>query len=402
MALSDVMIRTAKATDKPIKIFDGGGLFLQVTPAGGKWWRLKYRFAGKEKLLSLGTYPDTSLKEARERRDAARKLLDAGIDPGEERKAVKSSAADRAANSFEAIAREWFSKHATEFTPGHAERVEAQLTKDVYPWLGGKPISDITPPELLRVARRVEDRGAIETAHRILGICGRIFRYAVGSGRADRDPSADLRGILKPKPKAQHRAAVTTPDRVGELLRAIAGYHGNIIVRCALMLAPLVFVRPGELRQAEWKDINLEAAEWKYFVTKTKTPHSVPLSRQAVEILRELHPRTGAGRYVFPSARTDERPMSDNAILAAMRRMGIPKDEMCGHGFRAMARTLLDEVLHFPVDIIEHQLAHAVRDPLGRAYNRTQFLEDRRRMMQEWADYLDGLKNENIRPGRVA
>ncbi|HOY68292.1 MAG TPA: integrase arm-type DNA-binding domain-containing protein [Candidatus Ozemobacteraceae bacterium] len=402
MALSDVLIRTAKATDKVLKLFDGGGLFLQVTPAGGKWWRLKYRFAGKEKLLAIGTYPDISLKEARHRQGKAKELLDAGIDPSDERKAVKASAAERAANSFEVIAREWFAKYGAEFSPGHAERVEVQLTKDVYPWLGGRPVSEISPPELLRVARRVEDRGAIETAHRILGICGRIFRYAVGSGRADRDPTADLRGILKPKPKAQHRAAVTEPDRVGDLLRAIEGYHGNITVKMALVLAPLVFVRPGELRKAEWKDIDLNAAEWKFIVTKTKTQLVVPLSRQAVAILEELHPLTGGGRYVFPSARTTERPMSDNAILSAMRRMGIPKDEMCGHGFRAMARTLLDEVLHFPADIIEHQLAHAVRDPLGRAYNRTTKIDERRKMMQEWADYLDGLKNQNIRPGRVA
>ncbi|HOY67048.1 MAG TPA: integrase arm-type DNA-binding domain-containing protein [Candidatus Ozemobacteraceae bacterium] len=403
MALSDVLIRTAKATDKVLKLFDGGGLFLQVTPAGGKWWRLKYRFAGKEKLISLGTYPDTSLKEARERRDAARKLLEAGVDPGEERKAVKTAAIENAANTFEAVTREWFAKFGPAMSRGHAVRVMRMFERDIFPWIGGKPIAELAtqPCEVLQVLRRIEDRGAIETAHRARSKCSEVFLYAIPTGRADRDPCADLRKAIPPADE-KNLAAITEPDKVGALLRAMDGYNGGLIVRCALRLAPLVFVRPGELRHAEWKDIDLEAAEWKYLVTKTKTPHIVPLSRQAVDILRELHPVTGTGRYVFPSPLSVDRPMSDNAILTALRRMGIPKDEMCGHGFRAMARTLLDEVLHFPADIIEHQLAHKVKDPLGRAYNRTTKLDDRRRMMQEWADYLDGLKTGNIRLGKVA
>jgi len=392
-----------KASAKTQKLFDGGGLFLQVTPAGGKWWRLKYRFAGKERLLSLGTYPDTGLKDARERRDAAKKLLEAGVDPGAERKAVKATATENATNSFEAVTREWFAKFSANLAPSHSLRIMQRFERDIFPWIGGKPIAELAtqPRDILQVLRRIEERGAIETAHRARSNCSQVFRYAIQTGRADRDPCADLRGAIPPANK-EHLAAVTDPDKVGDLLRLMDGYHGDLIVRCALKLAPLVFVRPGELRNAQWADIDLETAEWKFLVTKTKTPHVVPLSRQAVEILRELHPLTGAGRYVFPSARSAERAMSDNAVLAAMRRMNIPKAEMCGHGFRAMARTLLDEVLHFPVDIIEHQLAHTVRDPLGRAYNRTQFIDDRRRMMQEWADYLDGLKNENVRPGRVA
>ena len=393
MPPSDTAIRNAKPGDKAKKMFDGGGLYLEISPKGGKWWRLKYRFDGKEKRLSLGVYPDVSLKDARERRDEARKLLANDIDPSQNRKAKKAAKAERASNSLEVVAREWFAKHEPNWSPNHANRIVRRLERDIFPWIGGSPVADITAPQLLEVIRRIEQRGALETAHRALGNCGQVFRYAVATGRAERDPTGDLKGALPPV-KGTHFAAVTEPGKVAEVLRAIDAYEGTLPVRCALRLAPLVFVRPGELRHAQWADIDLDAAEWRYKVTKTNTQHIVPLSRQAVEILQELHPLTGRGRYVFPSARNPrgDRPMSDNAMLAAMRRMGIGKEEMSGHGFRAMARTILDEVLGFRPDFIEHQLAHAVRDPNGRAYNRTAHLPERRRMMQEWADYLDRLK----------
>ncbi len=391
MPLTNSAIRTAKPGAKAIKKFDGGGLYLEVAPSGGKWWRLKYRFDGKEKRLSLGVYPDVPLKEARKRRDDVRELIAQGVDPSENRKARKAAKADRAANSFETVAREWFAKHSATWAASHGDKIIQRLARDIFPWIGGRPIAEVNAPELLAVVQRIENRGALETAHRALANCGQVFRYAVATGRAERDPSGDLRGALPPV-KTKHLPAMTEPQRVAELLRAMDGYEGTLTVRCALHLAPLVFVRPGELRKAEWAHIDLEAGEWRYTITKTGTPHIVPLSWQAVEILRELQPLTGRGRFVFPSARSNSRPMSDNAILAALRRLGIPKDEMSGHGFRAMARTILDEVLGVRPDFIEHQLAHAVRDPLGRAYNRTAHLPERREMMQQWADYLDRLK----------
>lgn len=399
MSLTDVSVRNAKPGIKISRLYDERGLYLEITPVGGKRWRLKYRFDGKENRISLGVYPDVSLKKARERRDEARKLLADGIDPSANRKAEKAAKASTG-NSFEVIAREWFAKHSTNWVSSHADRIIRRFERDVFPWIGSQPIDDIKAPELLSVIRRIEDRGALETAHRALGDCGQVFRYAVATGRAERDPSGDLRGALPPV-KGKHFAAVTDPKRLGELLRIIDGYEGTLPVRCALRLAPLVFVRPGELRQARWEDIDLDAAEWRYHVTKTDSDHIVPLSRQAVEILREIEPLTIRGRYVFPSARNPkgDRPMSDNAILGALRRAGIPKDEMTGHGFRAAARTILDEELGFRPDFIEHQLAHAVRDPNGRAYNRTAHLAERRKMMQAWADYLDELK---IRSGRTS
>mgnify|MGYP001612057242 CR=1 FL=1 len=392
MSLTDTAIRNAKPTSKPARLFDAGGLYLEVSPTGGKWWRLKYRQAGKEKRISLGVYPDVSLKDARERRDEARKLLAAGIDPSEHRKATNATKAERAANSFEVVAREWFAKYSATWAENHGNRILRRFERDIFPWIGGRPIAEVTAPELLAVMRRIESRGAIETAHRALANCGQVFRYAIATGRAERDLSSDLRGALTPA-KGEHFAAITEPKRVAELLRAIDGYQGTLTVKCAIRLAPLVFVRPGELRKAEWGDFDLDAAEWRYIVSKTDTAHIVPLSSQALVVLRELHDLTGEGRYVFPGARSTKRPMSDNAILAALRRMGIGKDEMSGHGFRAMARTILDEVLGVRPDFIEHQLAHAVRDPNGRAYNRTAHLPERRRMMQEWADYLDKLKS---------
>lgn len=392
MPLTDTKIRNAKPTDKVQKLFDGGGLYLEVARSGGKWWRLKYRYGGKEKRLSLGVYPEISLRDARERRDDAKKLLANDIDPSEARRAKKAAKVEQSLNSFESVAREWHNKYLPTWTEKHADTIIRRLELNIFPWLGNKPISDINAPQLLQAIRRIEERGALETAHRVLSCCGQVFRYAIATGRAERDPSGDLRGALPPVKSKKHFAAVTEPDQIAAVLRAIDGYEGTLTVRCALRLAPLVFVRPGELRKAEWADIDLDAAEWRYIVTKTDTPHIVPLARQSVAILREMKPLTGQSRYVFPSARSTSRPMSDNAILAAMRRMGIGKDEMSGHGFRAMARTILDEILGFRPDYIEHQLAHAVRDPNGRAYNRTAHLPERRQMMQDWADYLEQLK----------
>ena len=392
MALTDTKVRNAKPKVKQFKIFDGDGLFLLVSPAGGKWWRFKYRFGGKEKLLSLGTYPEVSLAQARERHNRVRQQVAAGIDPSLARKA-KKSAKGLDENSFESVAREWHLKFSPTWTPGHATTIRRRLENDVLPFIGARPILEVQAPELLKVLQRIESRGALETAHRIRTICSQVFRYAVATGRAERDSAADLRGALPPV-NHRHLSAITDPGKAAGLLRAIDGYEGSFVVKCALRLAPLLFVRPGELRHMEWEEIDLEAAEWNIPVTKMKTrqPHLVPLSRQALEILRELQPLTGNGRYVFPSFRSSNRPMSDNAVLAALRSMGFEKSEMSGHGFRAMARTILDEVLQEKPDLIEHQLAHVVRDPLGRAYNRTTHLPARRKMMQTWADYLDELK----------
>ncbi|KGF72844.1 integrase [Neosynechococcus sphagnicola sy1] len=389
--LTDTEIRNAQPSEKPRRLYDSGGLYLEVSPQGKKGWRLKYRFGGKEKRISLGIYPDVSLKEARTRRDAARATLAAGIDPSLQRKAKKAAALQQAANSFELIAREWFLRYSPTWAKSHSKTVIRRLEMDIFPWLGVRAISEITAPELLTVIRQVEGRGALETAHRELNICGQVFRYAIATGRAERDPSRDLQGALPPV-KTKHLAAVTDPKRLGELLRMMYAYQGGLVVRCALRLAPLVFVRPGELRSAKWPDIDLEKGEWRYLVSKTQTEHIVPLSRQAVEILKELHPLTQHRAYVFTNPRSPQRPMSENAVLVAMRAMGIEKDEMTGHGWRATARTLLDEVLGFRPELIEHQLSHAVKDPLGRAYNRTTHLEERRKMMQSWADYLDLLR----------
>jgi integrase len=392
MPLTDTKARNAKPREKQFKLYDTDGLFLLVTPAGGKWWRFKYRFGDKEKLLSLGTYPEVSLSQARQRRNAARKQVADSIDPSQTRKALKAAKVQDE-NTFEAVAREWHTKFAPTWTPGHAATIIRRLELNVFPWIGTRPVIDIKAPELLMVLRRIESRGALESAHRVKMICGQVIRYAVATGRAERDPTSDLRGALPPA-KHKHFAAITDPNKVAGLLRAIDSYQGSFVIKCALRLAPLLFVRPGELRHAEWAEIDLDAAEWNIPAEKMKTrqPHLVPLARQSVEILQDLYPLTGSGQYVFPSPRSSKRPMSDNAVLSALRRMGFEKDEMSGHGFRAMARTILDEVLRIRPDFIEHQLAHAVRDPLGRSYNRTTHLEERRKMMQTWADYLDGLK----------
>jgi integrase len=379
---------------KLTKYHDGEGLYLWVHDNGKKKykrWFFRYRFEGVNKPeILLGAWPTLQASRAREKAEEIRQLLKNGIDPAAIRKAAKVSLANKK-NNFETTAREWHAVKMADKSKVHRDRVLVSLEKDVFPYLGNKPVDEITAPEILEVLRRVEKRGAIETAHRIRGRCSMVFRYAIAIGRATYDPARDLKDALKPVVK-KHLAAVTDPEKVGQILRVIEEYRGSQIVRCALKFAPLVFVRPGEMRQAEWKDIDFDSAEWSFEVSKTNQAHIVPLSRQALEILKELQPLTGEGRYVFPGI-SSSRPMSNNAILAAFRRMGIGTDEMTGHGWRATARTLLDEVLKFPPHIIEQQLAHVVRDPLGRAYNRTKHLEDRRKMMQAWADYLDGLRS---------
>jgi integrase len=391
MSLNEMKIRNAKPKEKFYKLTDSDGLYLHVTEKGGKLWRFRYRFGGKEKLLALGSYPEISLLDARQKRDEARRQLAHDIDPGAVRKAQKQAKTE-STETFEIIAREWHAKFTPTWKPRHVEGLMTRLQRDVFPYIGARPIKDIKAPELLVVLRRIESRGALETAHRARSICNQIYRYAVATGRAERNPAADLIGALPPV-QTINRAAITEPKKVGELLRAIDGYQGSFVVQCALRLAPLFFVRPGELRHAEWEEISFENAEWNIAAgkMKMKEPHLVPLSRQAIEILKELKKLTGSGRYLFPG-RTSERPMSDNAILAALRNMGYAKEEMSGHGFRAMARTILDEILQVRPDYIEHQLAHAVRDPNGRAYNRTAHLNERRKMMQQWADYLERLK----------
>ena len=399
MPLSDLAIRSKAPGVKPVKLADGGGLYLLVNPNGARYWRMKYRWVGKEKLLALGVYPDTSLRLARSKRDEARQLLAAGVDPGAHKKAVRAATVDAAANSFEVIAREWFARQAPSWAPSHSGNILLRLENDVLPWLGRRPVSEINARELLTTLNRVVERGAVESAHRILQNLNQVFRYAIATARTDRNPAADLRGALPPV-REKHLAAITDVEKVGGLLRAIDAYSGSFVTKSALRLAPLVFVRPGELRQAEWSEINLESAEWNIPATKMKTgqPHLVPLSTQSLQILRELQPLTGSGKFVFPSARGAKRPMSNNAVLSALRRMGFEKDEMSGHGFRAMARTILDETLKVRPDFIEHQLAHNVRDPNGRAYNRTAHLTERRQMMQQWSDWLDHQKaKEDLR-----
>jgi integrase len=401
MALNDVKVRNAKLGEKQTKLFDGDGLFLLVTPKGGKWWRFKYRLDGKEKLLALGTYPEVGLSDARRRRDDARKLVANGVDPNAVKKAQKAARQEAGANSFEVVAREWHTKFAHTWSDSHAYWVLRRLEQYVFPAIGTRPISELKSPDVLKVLRRIEEV-ALETAHRVKFVIGQVFRYAVGSGRAERDWTADLKGQLPPRSQ-KHHAAITDPVEVAGLLRAIDGFNGTFAVKCAMKLAPMVFLRPGELRQAEWSEFDLDTAEWNVPIERMKLKkrikedrrgekHLVPLSSQAVTILRELQALTGQSRYVFPCARSFARPMSNMAINAALQRMGF-KGEMTAHGFRALARTILDEVLECRVELIEHQLAHAVKDPNRRAYNRTTHLEARKEMMQKWADYLDELKS---------
>lgn len=405
-------IKAAGIAGKPRKLSDGDGLILEARPNGVGWWRFRYWLDGKEGMISLGVYPAVSMAKAREDRHDARKLVAEGTDPSEARKAENAAKAARAEadrlaaaglpgpGTFEHAAREWHSYMQSAWSPGHATKVLALLENDLIPYIGTRLLADLTPPELLAQARRVEARGAKETAYRALKVAGAVFRYGVQHGYCTSDPTRDLKGaIVLPVPV--HRAAVTDPAKLGELLRAIDTYQGTPIVRAALALAPMVFLRPGELRKAEWSEFDLDGGVWTIPAERMKgrlkakqngPDHVVPLAPQAVAVLRELHPLTGSGRYVFPNPLTHDRPLSDNGVLSALRRMGFGKDEMTGHGFRAMARTMAAERLGVQPEVIEAQLAHAVPDALGRAYNRTQFMEQRRDLMVKWADYLDRLR----------
>ena len=376
MALTTVTASQAKPKDKPYKLADEKGMYLYVVPKGFKYWRLKYRFAGKEKSLALGVYPEISLKEARAKRDEARKLISNGIDPSEHKQATKAARQDAAANSFEVIALEWFARKLADKSKDHRARTLRALEKDLFPFIGKRPIEAITPPELLKALRRIE---------------------------AERDPSADLKGALA-APGKTHLAAITDPREAGKLMLAIEGFTGTPTVKAALQLSPLLFCRPGELRHMEWTEINWEDKQWELPASKMKMkqPHIVPLSKQALAILEDIYRLNGNRRYVFPSARGASRPLSENGVRTALRTMGYTNEQMTPHGFRAMARTILDEVLGFRVEWIEHQLAHAVKDANGRAYNRTTHLKQRREMMQQWADYLDRLKLEASTPNVVA
>lgn len=394
MPLNDVAVRQAKPTEKARKLADERGMYLLIQPTGGKLWRLDYRFEGKRKTLALGSYPDVSLAEARKARDRARELLAVGTDPASAKRESKQARVEAVANAFEAIGREWHKLKSAKWTPLTQEKTLAVLEKDLFPWLGNRPVGEITAPELLRTLRRIEERGAVDTAHRAKQIAGQIFRYGIATGRADRNPAADLQGALTPVSK-KHFPAITEVGEVGPLLKAIEGYKGSLIVRSALRLAPMLFVRPGELRNAEWSEIDLEQGEWRIPAEKMKKRRDfiVPLSRQAVDILRDLHPLTGHGRFVFQGVRDHGKPMSENTVNNALRRMGYDtRTEITGHGFRAMARTILHEVLGVDAAVIEHQLAHQVPDVLGRAYNRTKFLPQRKAMMQQWADWLDQVR----------
>ncbi len=391
MALTDTAARSAKPSDKPFKLADEKGLFLLVHPNGSKYWRLKYRFAGKEKVLALGVYPEVRLAEARDRRDQARKTLANGIDPSTAKRISKQAVTLAHENSFEAVAREWFAKYSPGWAASHGDKIIRRFERDVFPWIGTRPIGEITAPELLTVLRRIESRGALDTAHRAHQNCGQVFRYAVATGRAERDPSHDLRGALPPT-KERHHPSITDPKAIGALLRAIEGYQGAFVTKCALRLAPLLFVRPGELRKAEWCEIDLDKAEWRIPAEKMKmrAAHIVPLSAQAVAILRDLHPLTSNSKHVFPGARNRNRPMSENTVNAALRRLGYSKDDMTGHGFRSMASTILNEQ-GWNRDAIERQLAHGERDSIRAAYNYAEHLPERREMMQHWSNYLGAL-----------
>lgn len=405
MALTDTAIKqAAPAPGKRYrKLHDSGGLFLFLTDAGAKYWRLAYRVDGKQKTLSLGPYPRVGLKDARRLATEARAKLDCGIDPSAARKAEKLSRQTASANTFEVILREWFEKEKGKWAPSHIKKQTSLVETHLIPLLGAYPIANITPPVLLQALRKIEARGTLETCSRVKAISGSVFRYGIVTGRCERDPSADLKGALK-SPKTTHFAAITDPNDFGALLRAIDGLSGSLIVTTAMKLAPMLFVRPGELRKAEWSEIDLDEAVWAIGAHKMKMhqPHIVPLSRQAIELLKELEPLTGHGQYVFPGERSRKIPMSDNTLNACLRRMGYSKEQMVAHGFRASARTLMDEVLGVAPHLIEQQLAHTVRDPLGRAYNRTKHLPQRKKMMQRWSDYLDELKVSNIVPRRRA
>lgn len=411
--LSDPAIRKAKPGDKPKKLADGGGLYLELQPSGARWWRLKYRVHGKEKRLSLGVYPTVSLADARQRREEARRLLAAGTDPSVDRKADKAAAGAQAEaqrlseagqplpGTFEEVARRWHALRRGDWSDSYADKILRRLETLAFPYIGTRLVPDIEPPELLRLLRRCEERGVVETAHRLRDTCSQVLRFAVAEGIATSDPARDLAGALK-KHTTRHIAAITDPGRFGELLRAIDTYRGTPTVRAALQLQALVFLRPGEeLRCAEWAEFDLDAATWAVPAGRMKRgkagketgpPHLVPLSRQAVAILRELQPLTGAAVHVFQGVRHRGQPMSENTLNAALDAMGFTSAEHRAHGFRASARTMLTERLGMASEVSEAQLAHSVKDALGRAYNRTEFLDQRRALMQAWADYLDRLR----------
>lgn len=395
--LTDIQVRTAKPRETDYKLSDGFGLHLLVTSSGGKLWRMQYRFADKQKLLAFGTYPEISLADARQRREDARKLLANEVDPGEVKKAQKAAQGEQAANTFEVIARQWHAEYTKEkkITQEHTINILNRLEKDVFPWIGTKPITEITAPEIQSILDRVKSRGVIETARRAKTIIGQVYTYAIRKGWAMYDISAGFKGYLPSiKDTRKHMAAITDPKELAPFLRALDGYQGAFVTKCALRIAPLVFVRPGELRKAEWSEFDLDRKEWIIPAAKMKmrVAHIVPLSDQVIAILDELKPLTGNGKYLFPSLRSAERPMSDNTVNAAFKRMGFDGDTVVGHGLRATARTMIHEVLGFTPDAIEAQLAHVVPDRHGTAYNRALHLAERRKMMQTWADYLDGLK----------
>jgi integrase len=392
--LTATQVKQAKPGEKIYKLTDGGGMYLQVHTNGARYWRYDYRFAGKRRTLALGVYPEVSLKQARETHQEARNKLSQGIDPSEVRKVEKLTRYLAVAESFEAVGREWFNQVMPDKSESYRIRTGRILENDLYPALGSRPIKSITALELLSALRRIEDRGANDIAHRAKQTAGQIFRYAVVTGRAERDPSGDLKGALKPRRQKKHHAAITDPTELGHLLVAMESFRGTLVVKTALLLSPLLFQRPGEIRSMEWGEIDWDEARWEIPAHKMKMgqPHIVPLSSHALDLLRELHRLTGRGRYVFPSARGASRCLSDNAVRVALRTLGYDKETVTPHGFRATARTILDEVLGYRIDWIEHQLAHAVKDPNGRAYNRTAHLEGRAEMLQKWADYLDELK----------
>lgn len=395
MPLKDTTIRNAKPADKTYKLYDGGGLFIEITPSGGKLWRLKYRYAGKEKLQALGKYPAVSLSEARSRREEGKNLLALNVDPGEVKRIEKQRREVLAADTFEAVARDWFDRHLSKKADSTKAKVISRMERFALPYIGNRPISELTAPDILLLVRRVETNSSLDTAHRVQQEIGQIIRYAIQTGRAVSDPTPALRGALPPIKQTHFAAPTEEPAKVGELLRVMDAFTGSPQVAAAIKLLPMLFCRPGELRMMKWTDVDLEAAEWRYTATKTNTAHLVPLTRQAVSILKDLQPLTGPlpGGYVFTGGRSSMRPMSDAAINAGYRRLGIDtRNELTGHGWRAVARTMLHERLGYEPEVIERQLAHAVKDVNGTAYNRTRFIDERRTMMQAWADYLDKLK----------
>ncbi|WP_293716870.1 tyrosine-type recombinase/integrase [Stenotrophomonas sp. UBA7606] len=390
--LTDTKLRSLKPQNKLFRLADANGLCIEVRTTGAKIWRYRYRFGDKANMLTIGEYPLVSLAEARADRDRARALVKKGVDPSLVAKVERAAKQEEAGNTFGSLAEELMLQRAKKLSPGSVVRERRMLERD----LGGiaeLPIRSITAPMLLKALRKVEARGAVETAHRTRAAAGLVFRYAIATGRAENNPALSLVGALSPA-KTTHFSSVTEPEDVAKLLKAIYGYQGFPVVSAALKLSALLFVRPGELRAARWSDIDLQAAEWRYTTSKTHTAHIVPLARQALEVLEEVRPHSRRSDYVLPSVRTVSKPISENTINAALRNIGFDGTMMTAHGFRAMARTLLDEVLGFRPDFIEHQLAHAVRDPLGRAYNRTTHLKERRKMMQVWADYLDNLRDQ--------